>query len=86
MATRVLPSPVLISAMLPAVQDHAADELHVEVPHAEHALARLAADGERLGQEVVERLALLVEPAAELGGLRPQLGVRLGLHRRLRAR
>ena len=44
-----------------AVQHHAADQLHVVVAHAEHALARLAADGERLGQEVVERLAL-VEP------------------------
>ncbi len=34
MATSVLPSPVTISAMLPAVQHHAADQLHVVMPHA----------------------------------------------------
>ena len=53
---------------LALVQDHAADQLHVEVPHVEHAPARLADDGEGLGQQVVERLAL-GEPLAELGGL-----------------
>ena len=41
----------------PAVQHHAADELHVEVPHVEHAPAGLAHDGERFGQQVVERRA-----------------------------
>ena len=56
------------------VQDHAADELHVVVAHPEHALARLAADGEGLGQEVVERRAV-VELLLELGRLRAQLGV-----------
>ena len=40
-----------------AVEHHPADELHVEVPHPQHALARLAADGERLGEEIVQRLA-----------------------------
>ena len=45
-----------------AVQDHAAHQLHVVVPHAQHAAARLAADGERLDQQVVERLA--APPAA----------------------
>ena len=40
------------------MQHHAADELHVEVPHVQHAAARLAHDGERLRQEIVERLAL----------------------------
>ena len=43
---------------LAAVQHHAADELHVEVPHVQHAAAGLADDGEGLGQQVVERLAV----------------------------
>ena len=37
-----------------AVQHDAADQLHVEVPHAQNALARLAHHGKGLGQEVVE--------------------------------
>ena len=45
------------------VQDHAADQLHVVVAHAEHAPARLAHDGEGLGQQVVEGLALVEPPA-----------------------
>ena len=53
---------------LALVQHRAADELHVEVPHVEHAAAGLADDGEGLGEQVVERLAL-GEPLAELGGL-----------------
>ncbi len=53
---------------LAAVQNDAADELDVEVPHVEHAPARLADDCERLGQEIVERLAGR-EPLPELGGL-----------------
>ena len=57
---------------LAAVQHHAADQLHVEVPHVQHAAAGLADDGEGLGQQVVERLAV-GEPLAELGGLRAQL-------------
>ena len=40
------------------VKDRAADELHVEVPHVQHALAGFADDGERLDQQVVERFAL----------------------------
>ena len=40
-----------------AVQDDAADDLHVVVPHVLGAAAGLAAGGERLGQQVVERLA-----------------------------
>ena len=58
MATSVLPSPVFISAILPLVEHRAADELHVEVPHVQHAAAGFAHDRERLGQEVVERLAV----------------------------
>ena len=65
---------------LAAVQHHAADQLHVEVPHVQHAAAGLADDGEGFGQQVVERLAV-GEPRAELGGLAAQLlvGERLDL-------
>ena len=41
-----------------AVQDHAADQLHVVVAHVEHPAAGLAHHRERLGQQLVERLAL----------------------------
>ena len=57
-----------------AMEDDAADELDVEVPHVERAAARLANDGERLGQEVVERLAGS-EALPELRGLRAELFV-----------
>ena len=50
---------------LAAVQHDAADELHVEVPHAEHAPARLADDGEGVDQQLVE-LGALVVPLAKL--------------------
>ena len=83
-ATSVLPSPVFISAMPPRCRTMPPMSCTSKWRIAEHAPARLAADGERLGQEVVERLAL-VEPASELGGHRPQLGVGLGLHGRPRA-
>ena len=56
------------------VQDHAADHLHVEVAHVQRAPARLADDRERLGQQLVERLALL-GPLAQGGELRAQLVV-----------
>ena len=48
---------------LPGVQDHAADQLHVEVAHAHRALADLARDREDLGQDVVERLVAGGDPA-----------------------
>ena len=54
------------------VQRGATHDLHVEVPLAEGALARLADRGERLGQEVVEGLAV-GEPLAEDVGLVAQL-------------
>ena len=54
------------------VEDRAADELDVEVPHVQHAAAGLAHHGERLGQQVVERLAV-GEALAELDGLAAQL-------------
>ena len=52
----------------------AAHELHVEVPLAERPLGRLADGGERLGQQVVEGLAV-GEALAELVGQGAQLGV-----------
>jgi hypothetical protein len=57
------------------VQDHAADELDVEVPLPERALGRLPAGGEGAHQDVVERGAagdLLLERR----GARPQRIVR----------
>ena len=43
---------------LPGVQDHAANELHVEVPHVESAAAGFANDRERFREELVEGGAL----------------------------
>ena len=50
------------------VQGCAAHDLHVEVTHAEGALRGLANGGERLGQQVVEGLAVAVA-LAQLDGL-----------------
>ena len=55
-----------------AVQDDAAEDLHVEVPHVLGAAAGLAAGGERLGQQVVE-LCALGQPFAQLRRHRLQL-------------
>ncbi len=57
------------------MQDDAADELHVEVPHVQRAFARLAYHRERFREQVVERFAL-GETVAELDGLAAQLLVR----------
>ena len=56
-ATKVLPSPVFISAILPSWSTIAAEQLHVEVPLAERALHGLAHRREGLGEQRVERLA-----------------------------
>ena len=77
---------------LAGVQDHAADELHVEGPHPERADRGLARDGERLLQDLVEdgrprflrvvgvrTLERLRDPRPELGGLAPQRLVGQGL-------
>ena len=56
------------------VQDDAADELSVEVAHAERALRCFPDNGKSLGQEIVERFVAL-EPLLELVGLGPQLRV-----------
>ena len=49
------------------MQRDAADQLHVEVPQADRAPGGLADRGERLGQQVVEGLAL-GQALAERGG------------------
>ena len=59
----------------PLMQHDAADELHAVRAQAEHAVGRLAHRRERLGQDVVERLAVC-QPLLERGGLGLQLGVR----------
>ena len=64
------------------MQDGAADELDVEVAHAERALGGLAHAREGLGEEIVEILAL-GEALAELGGLGAQRLVVELLDRRL---
>ena len=78
-----------------AVEDHAADELHVEVAHPERPLAGLADDREDLGQDLVEdalvvlpvglreALAEGVDPGAQL---LVGLQLELGLERRRRER
>ncbi len=48
-----------------AVEDHAADQLHVEVAHAHRAPAGLADEREALGEHVVEVLAVLADPLAQ---------------------
>ena len=67
------------------VQDDAAHHLDVEHALLRLAPARLANGGERLEEELLERLAVL-EPLPELGGLRRELVVRqlleVGLERR----
>ena len=67
------------------VQDHAADQLDVVVALAERPPARLAAERERLGQEVVERLAALADALAQLVGVLADLGVVEQLHLGLEA-
>ena len=62
------------------VERHAADELHVEVAHAQRAHAGLAHGRERLGQQVVELLAAL-EALAELDRAPRQLLGGFRLHR-----
>ena len=41
------------------MQDHATDELHVVVPHVEHAPAGFADGGKRFGDQAVEWLAIV---------------------------
>ena len=60
------------------MQHDAADDLHVEVLHAEAAPSGLAADGKGLGQEIVEALAFR-EPFSKRRRLRAELVVAEGL-------
>jgi hypothetical protein len=57
------------------MKDDAAQYLHVEVAQADAPLGDLPHEGERLGQNIVQRLTL-AEAAAELVGLGPHIGVR----------
>ena len=67
---------------LALVEDDAADELDVEVAHADAAARGLADDGEGLGQNVVHAFAV-GEALAELVGLGAELGVGQRLNVRL---
>ena len=51
---------------LAVVQHHAADQLHIEVAHAQHPLAGLAHHGEGLGQQLIEQGPLLGGMACHL--------------------
>ena len=64
---------------LAVVEDHAADELHVEVTEAEDAAGGFADGGEGFGQQVVERGAG-GQAFAELGRLGGEGGVGQGSH------
>ena len=62
----------------PAVQDQTAENLCVEMPHVDRALAGLANDGKGLGQQVVEGLSL-VETLAESRRARRHAITRAGI-------
>ena len=64
------------------VKRHAADQLHIKVPHLEHSLARLPHGGKGLGEQRVERGAGLMT-SAELLRLCCQSGVVQGFKSRL---
>ncbi len=57
------------------VKNHASDQLHVVVALADRALARLASERERFGQNRVECLVVLADVLAELVGALADLGV-----------
>ena len=58
------------------MQDHAADELHVEMAHVDGAAASLAAYRKGLGQDAVQGLAV-GDTLLEQSGLGAQVGVAL---------
>ncbi len=64
---------------LAAMQYDAADHLHIEMPHPQHAHRCLAHGGEGFGQDVVDLLAI-GQAGAELVGLRGQVCVGQRLH------
>jgi hypothetical protein len=57
------------------VQNRSADQLHVEVPHVQDAAASLAADGERLDEQLIQRLAVS-DALLEFYGFLGEFGVR----------
>ena len=67
---------------LALMQNGAADQLNVEVPHVQHAAPCLANDRKGFGHHVVERLPIR-HALFELCGLRPELVVRQRLDGRL---
>ena len=60
-----------------AVQGNAADDLHREVLHAQHAPCGLAADGKGIGQDIIGGLAV-GQLLLEHSGLCLQVGIRHG--------
>ena len=54
------------------MQDDAADDLHGEMAHTEHAVGGFAADRKGVGKNVVRRLSHF-QPVAQLVGLPAQL-------------
>ena len=64
------------------MQHHAADQLHVEMPHPQHPAGRLAHHGEGFRQQIVQGGAL-PQPLAEFRGLAAQSLIRQSLHRGL---
>jgi len=68
---------------LTVVEDHAADQLHVEVAHAHRAPADLAGEREGLGEGVVERKLALLYARAKLRELLAELLVLEQLELRL---
>ena len=64
---------------LAPVQHHAADQLHIKMPHAGHALGRFPHHRKRFRQNVVEGLAFL-QTQFEFRRLRLQVGVAHPLH------
>ena len=61
---------------LSVMQRDAANHLHIEMPHVEHAPAGLAHHGKRLGQQFIQRLAIFLLMARfQLVGLGAQFGV-----------
>ena len=63
------------------MENRAADQLHVEVPHVEHAASRLSDDGECFRQQLIEGLAI-GGSLPEFDGLAAQLLVRQRLNGR----
>jgi hypothetical protein len=59
---------------LALMQYVAANQLHVKVPHVEHTFARFTNDRERLGENLLERLAVF-DTLFEFGAFGLKLGV-----------